>query len=36
MTILTNINEINRSAWSEFVAAHPKGNVFQTSEMYDC
>lgn len=36
MTILTNVNEINRSAWSEFVAAHPKGNVFQTPEMYDC
>lgn len=36
MTIQTKYNEISRSAWSAFVAAHPKGNVFQTPEMYDC
>lgn len=27
--------EIDRTQWSEFVSAHPKGNVFQTSEMYE-
>ena len=28
-------NEINREAWSAFVASHPQGNIFQTPEMYD-
>lgn len=27
--------EIDRMQWAEFVSAHPKGNVFQTPEMYD-
>jgi len=27
--------EIDRATWSEFVRNHPKGNVFQTPEMYD-
>lgn len=35
MTIQTKYNEISRSAWSEFVSAHPKGNVFQTPEYYE-
>ena len=34
MTLITN-NNIDRSSWSEFVAEHPLGNVFQTPEMYD-
>ncbi|MGM9826375.1 MAG: lipid II:glycine glycyltransferase FemX [Paludibacteraceae bacterium] len=34
MKILSN-NEIDRTTWAEFVKAHPKGNVFQTPEMYD-
>lgn len=32
--ILTH-SEIDRIKWAEFVQAHPKGNVFQTPEMYD-
>ena len=32
--ILTH-SEIDRTKWAEFVQAHPKGNVFQTPEMYD-
>ena len=27
--------QIDRAAWAEFVKAHPKGNVFQTPEMYE-
>lgn len=27
--------DIDRTGWSEFVRNHPKGNVFQTPEMYD-
>lgn len=27
--------EIDKAEWGEFVATHPKGNVFQTPEMYD-
>lgn len=36
MNILTNIQQINIDQWNEFVRNHPKGNVFQTPEMYDC
>lgn len=28
-------NDIDKSQWAEFVKAHPKGNVFQTPEMYE-
>ena len=34
MRIVSN-SEINRASWTAFVAQHPKGNVFQTPEMYD-
>lgn len=34
MRVLLN-KDINRAQWAEFVKAHPKGNVFQTPEMYD-
>lgn len=34
MTIVSS-KDINRATWSKFVASHPKGNVFQTPEMYD-
>ena len=34
MQILLN-KDINRTQWAEFVLSHPKGNVFQTPEMYD-
>ena len=27
--------EINRERWSDFVANHPNGNIFQTPEMYE-
>jgi len=27
--------EIDRARWSEFVKAHPQGNIFQTPEMFD-
>ena len=34
MKIIT-IEEIEKSDWSKFVFNHPKGNVFQTPEMYE-
>lgn len=34
MKILSG-NNIDRADWSAFVASHPKGNIFQTPEMYD-
>lgn len=34
MQILLN-KDINRTQWAEFVLSHPKGNVFQTPDMYD-
>ena len=34
MKVLSN-KEIDRSQWSEFVVSHPKGNVFQTPEMFE-
>lgn len=35
ISIVTNIEEINRVEWSNFVLNHPQGNIFQTPEMYD-
>ena len=35
ISIVTNIEEINRLEWSNFVLNHPQGNIFQTPEMYD-
>jgi serine/alanine adding enzyme len=29
------VHELEREAWSNFVLQHPKGNIFQTTEMYD-
>lgn len=34
--IIDKYSEINLSEWSKFVHSHPKGSVFQTSEMYEC
>ena len=34
MQILLN-KDINRTQWASFVESHPKGNVFQTPEMFD-
>ena len=34
MNILTG-NNIDRAQWEAFVASHPKGNVFQTPQMFD-
>ena len=34
MIVLQN-SEIDRTEWASFVESHPKGNVFQTPEMYD-
>lgn len=35
MKIITDPNVIDRKKWSSFVRNHPRGNVFQTPEMYD-
>jgi len=29
------VNEIERRQWSDFVRHHPRGNIFQTPEMFD-
>ncbi|UCG30860.1 MAG: peptidoglycan bridge formation glycyltransferase FemA/FemB family protein [candidate division WOR-3 bacterium] len=29
------VNKLDRQIWSDFVRDHPKGNIFQTPEMYD-
>ncbi len=34
--VKTNIDEIDIQEWSIFVAAHSKGSVFQTPQMYRC
>ena len=34
MEIIRN-SEVDRARWAAFVEAHPKGNVFQTPQMYD-
>jgi len=28
-------SEINEKKWDDFVAAHPLGNIFQTSAMFE-
>ncbi|UCH97725.1 MAG: hypothetical protein JSV88_12980, partial [Candidatus Aminicenantes bacterium] len=28
-------NRIDRKQWSDFVLNHPRGNIFQTPEMFD-
>ncbi|TFG89870.1 MAG: peptidoglycan bridge formation glycyltransferase FemA/FemB family protein [Candidatus Atribacteria bacterium] len=33
--ITSDISEISRKEWSEFVISHPQGNIFQTPEMFD-
>jgi len=35
MKIITNINNIDKKEWSNFVNNHPDGNIFQTPEMFD-
>lgn len=35
MCNILTYEQIERSVWSAFVKAHPKGNVFQTPEMYE-
>lgn len=32
--ICSDITGINQSEWSDFIGKHPKGNVFQTPQMY--
>ena len=36
ITIVSDIKQIDRQSWSDFIKNHPKGSVFQTPEMYDC
>lgn len=33
--IITNVDNIDKDEWAEFVYNHPNGNVFQTPEMFD-
>ena len=33
--IITAIDKIDKTKWSEFVFDHPHGNIFQTPEMYE-
>jgi lipid II:glycine glycyltransferase (peptidoglycan interpeptide bridge formation enzyme) len=35
ISILSNYNDIDKLAWSDFVQNHPEGNIFQTPEMFD-
>lgn len=35
MCNILTYEQIDREEWSAFVAVHPKGNVFQTPQMYD-
>jgi len=35
MVRVLTYEQIDRAAWSAFVASHPKGNVFQTPEMFE-
>lgn len=35
ISLLSDYNDIDRFAWSDFVLNHPNGNIFQTPEMYD-
>ena len=35
MNRIIHNGEIDRTKWAAFVASHPKGNVFQTPEMFD-
>ena len=35
MTDYRIITEIDRAQWSDFVYRHPRGNIFQTPEMFD-
>ena len=32
---ITNVNNIDKNKWSEFVYNHPHGNIFQTPAMYE-
>jgi serine/alanine adding enzyme len=32
---VNNVSEISREKWANFVEKHPKGNIFQSPEMYD-
>jgi serine/alanine adding enzyme len=33
--VLTDPNKVDKSLWRDFVVTHPRGNIFQTPEMYD-
>ena len=33
--IISNVNEIDKNKWSDFVYNHPHGNIFQTPEKFD-
>ncbi|MEI8201415.1 MAG: GNAT family N-acetyltransferase [Bacteroidota bacterium] len=35
MKVISNPNQIDRKEWSDFIANHPNGNIFQTPEMFD-
>lgn len=35
ITIKHSITEINQKDWSDFVKQHPKGNIFQSPELYE-
>jgi lipid II:glycine glycyltransferase (peptidoglycan interpeptide bridge formation enzyme) len=34
-TIITDSSKLSREDWSTFVLSHPRGNIFQTPEMFD-
>lgn len=34
--IKTDINQIDKHQWADFIGSHPKGSVFQTPQMYQC
>ena len=34
-TAITNVNNINKNKWNDFICNHPHGNIFQTPEMYE-
>ena len=33
--VITNVSNIDKNKWSEFVYNHPNGNIFQTPDMYE-
>ena len=35
MIITSNIDNISKKSWADFVRNHPDGNIFQTPDFYD-